>query len=240
MTTEKKLHRIEFHHESVEERVKHFHEFKTPLTAEEIHEQALRCLHCGTPYCSSSCPLHNRPVDWNRLVREGKWRDAWECLNATNNFPEVTSRICPCLCEAGCTQYLIEDSAVGIQTIERSIIDRAWKSGWVKPEVPLIRTGKKVAVIGSGPSGLACAQQLAREGHLVTVFEKNDRAGGLMALGIPDFKLEKPLIDRRLEQMKAEGVVFRTGVLVGKTVPSSIQNMATETVDPDVLKQELN
>lgn len=215
MTTEKKLHRIEFHHESVEERVKHFHEFKTPLTAEEIHEQALRCLHCGTPYCSSSCPLHNRPVDWNRLVREGKWRDAWECLNATNNFPEVTSRICPCLCEAGCTQYLIEDSAVGIQTIERSIIDRAWKSGWVQPEVPLIRTGKKVAVIGSGPSGLACAQQLAREGHLVTVFEKNDRAGGLMALGIPDFKLEKPLIDRRLEQMKAEGVTFELGTAVG-------------------------
>ena len=210
MTTEKKLHRIEFHHESVEERVKHFHEFKTPLTAEEIHEQALRCLHCGTPYCSSSCPLHNRPVDWNRLVREGKWRDAWECLNATNNFPEVTSRICPCLCEAGCTQYLIEDSAVGIQTIERSIIDRAWKSGWVKPEVPLIRTGKKVAVIGSGPSGLACAQQLAREGHLVTVFEKNDREGGLMALGS-----EAPR-DLKVPGRDAKGVNFALDLLIGQ------------------------
>ena len=200
-TSTESLQRIEFGHQSVQERIKHFGDFTIALTDDEIHRQSLRCLHCGTPFCSASCPLHNRPVDFNRLVRDGKWRAAWECLNSTSSFPEFTSRVCPAICEAGCTQYYLEDAAVGIKTIERAIIDRAWLSGWVKPLKPLLKTGKRVAVVGSGPAGLACAQQLARAGHKVTVYEKNDKAGGLLRYGIPDFKLPKDLIDRRIEQL---------------------------------------
>ena len=140
------LQRIEFGHQSVEERIKHFGDFTIALDDEQIHQQSMRCLHCGTPFCSASCPLHNRPVDFNRLVRDGKWRAAWECLNSTSSFPEFTSRVCPAICEAGCTQYYLEDAAVGIKTIERAIIDRAWLSGWVKPVKPLVKTGKRVAL----------------------------------------------------------------------------------------------
>ncbi|MCF0254130.1 MAG: FAD-dependent oxidoreductase, partial [Duodenibacillus sp.] len=218
MTEQKqiKLARIEFGHEPVERRIKHFNDYTIPLTDEEVNLQSRRCLNCGTPFCSNNCPLHNRPVDFNRLVREGKWRAAWDCLASTSPFPDFTSRVCPAICEAGCSQYFFEDAAVGIKTIERAIIDRAWAAGWVKPEPAPRPSGKKVAVIGSGPAGLACAQQLARAGHSVTVYEKGARPGGLLRYGIPDFKLPKALIDRRLEQMRAEGVVFETGVAVGE------------------------
>lgn len=244
MTTEKskqptQLKRIEFGHQSVSERIKHFGDFTLPLDDEQIHAQSLRCLHCGTPYCSSSCPLHNRPVDFNRLVRDGRWRAAWECLNATNSFPEFTSRVCPALCEAGCTQYYLEDAAVGIKTIERAVIDRAWLSGWVKPMKPRVKTGKSVAVVGSGPAGLACAQRLARAGHKVTVFEKNALAGGLLRYGIPDFKLPKDLIDRRIEQMKAEGVSFKLATAVAaKSFAEGVHSQAQKTVTAEKLKRD--
>ena len=225
------LQRIEFGHQSVEERIKHFGDFTIALDDEQIHQQSMRCLHCGTPFCSASCPLHNRPVDFNRLVRDGKWRAAWECLNSTSSFPEFTSRVCPAICEAGCTQYYLEDAAVGIKTIERAIIDRAWLSGWVKPVKPLVKTGKRVAVVGSGPAGLTCAQQLARAGHKVTVYEKNKKAGGLLRYGIPDFKLPKDLIDRRIEQMQAEGVAFKFGAAVGvKSFSQGVFSHAQKTV----------
>lgn len=237
MTTKTlKIERIEFGHESVEKRIRHYGDFTLPLTDEQVHTQSLRCLHCGTPYCSASCPLHNRPVDFNRLVRDGKWRTAWECLNATSNFPEFTSRVCPALCEAGCTQYYVEDSAVGIKTIERAIIDRAWKSGWVKPQVAEVKTGRRVAVVGAGPAGLACAQNLARAGHSVTVFEKNAKAGGLLRYGIPDFKLGKDVIEQRVEQMKAEGVTFKFGTAVASDkFGPGVHSQAVKTVAADKL-----
>ena len=235
-TNEPASSRIEFHHEPVEARIRHFFEFTSPLTEDEVKEQAARCLTCGTPFCSAMCPLHNRPVDFNRLVREGRWHEAWNALNATNNFPEFTSRVCPALCEAGCTRYLLDDSAVGVKSIERAIIDRAWKSGWVRPENARGRTGKRVAVVGSGPAGLACAQQLARAGHTVTVFEKNERAGGLLALGMPDFKLPKGIIERRLEQMEAEGVRFRLSTAVGTAeFEPGIGSEAKETIEATTL-----
>ncbi len=231
------LVRIEFGHEPVEKRITHFHDFTIPLTETEAKTQASRCLHCGTPFCSGNCPLHNRPVDFNRLVKEGNWRAAWECLSSTSSFPEFTSRICPAICEAGCTQYRLEDSAVGIRSIERSIIDRAWKSGWVKPLPAPVKTGRKVAVVGSGPAGLACAQQLARAGHDVTVYEKAEKAGGLLRYGIPDFKLEKELIDARLDQMAAEGVRFELLAAVGSAkFDKGVHNPAERTVEAaDVL-----
>lgn len=233
--------RIEFKHQPVKERIAHFGDFTSPLTDDEIHTQSLRCLHCATPYCSRSCPLHNRPVDFNRLVKLGRWREAWECLNATSNFPEFTSRVCPAICEAGCTQYYLEDSAVGIKSIERAIIDRAWKAGWVRPEVAAKKSGKRVAVVGSGPAGLSCAQQLARVGHDVVVFEKSHAAGGLLRYGIPDFKLTKDLIDRRVAQMREEGVKFELSTAVGTDkFPAGVSNTAKKQIPAKTLLAEFD
>ena len=213
------LQRIEFGHQSVEERIKHFGAFTIALDDEQIHQQSMRCLHCGTPFCSASCPLHNRPVDFNRLVRDGKWRAAWECLNSTSSFPEFTSRVCPAICEAGCTQYYLEDAAVGIKTIERAIIDRAWLSGWVKPVKPLVKTGKRVAVVGSGPAGLACASDLAKMGYEVKIFEALHKVGGVLVYGIPEFRLPKQkIVEREVEAVRRLGVEIETDVIVGRTV----------------------
>lgn len=228
-----KLQRIEFGHLPVEERIKTFGDFTIPLTDEEVHAQSLRCLHCGTPFCSNACPLHNRPVDWNRLVRDGDWERAWACLSSTNSFPEFTSRICPAICEAGCTQYYLEDSAVGIRSIERAIIDHAWQAGWVKPEPASVKTGRRVAVVGSGPAGLACAQQLARVGHDVTVYEKAERPGGLLRFGIPGFKLDKAVVERRIGQLEAEGVKFELSTVAGdRKFEAGVHNAAKKCVKP--------
>ena len=230
--------RLEMRAEAVKERIRHFREFVKPLTEKEAVQQSQRCLHCGTPYCAAQCPLHNRPVDFNQWVKDGRWHAAWDALTATNPFPEFTSRLCPALCESGCTEYLLEGAAVGIRSVERVITERAWKSGWVTPMRPLSKTGKRVAVVGSGPAGLACAQHLVRLGHDVTVFEKTPKAGGLLRYGIPDFKLEKALIDRRLEQLQAEGVILKTSVAVGvKTFEPGIYSGATEFVDASDLRQ---
>lgn len=223
--------RIEFGHLPVVERIKSFRDFTIPLNDDEVHAQSLRCLHCGTPFCSNNCPLHNRPVDWNRLVREGDWERAWACLSATNSFPEFTSRVCPAICEAGCTRYLLDDAAVGIRSIERAVIDRAWREGWVRPEPAAVRTGRRVAVVGSGPAGLACAQQLARAGHDVTVYEKSERPGGLLRFGIPGFKLEKDVVERRISQLEAEGVRFELSVVVGdRKFEAGVHNAAKRSV----------
>ena len=200
-----------------EERLTNYREFiKTP-PVEELTNQAARCMNCGIPYCHNGCPVNNIIPDWNHLVYEGDWKNALTVLHSTNNFPEFTGRICPAPCEAACTLN-ISDNPVTIKSIEQAIIDRGWDEGWVKPQVPEKQTGKSVAVVGSGPAGLACAQQLARAGHAVTVFEKNDRIGGLLRYGIPDFKMEKHLINRRAVQMEAEGVVFKTSSEVGVEV----------------------
>ncbi len=199
------------------ERLKHYKEFVVPLPQGELQGQASRCMNCGVPHCHTGCPVNNIIPDWNHLVYEGDFLSALEVLHSTNNFPEFTGRICPAPCEAACTLN-IGDQPVTIKTIECAIVDKGWENGWITPQVPSRRTGKAVAVVGSGPAGLACAQQLARAGHSVTVFEKNDRIGGLLRYGIPDFKLEKHLINRRAVQMEAEGVEFRTGVEVGVTV----------------------
>ncbi len=202
----------------VADRIQHFREFVLPLPPAEVSEQGARCMDCGIPYCHSGCPVNNLIPDWNDLVYRNRWREASEALHRTNNFPEFTGRICPAPCEAACTLNL-EDTPVTIKTIECSIVDRAWEKGWIKPQIPKTKTGKKVAVVGSGPCGLACAQQLARAGHSVVVYEKNDRIGGLLRYGIPDFKLEKHYLDRRLAQMRAEGVVFCPNTHVGVNLP---------------------
>ena len=197
-----------------------YHEFVKPLPPAELGMQAARCMDCGIPYCHTGCPVNNSIPDWNNLVYREQWREALRTLHSTNNFPEFTGRVCPAPCEASCTLN-IRDNPVTIKTIECQIVDRGWEEGWIEPHIPARKTGKKVAVVGSGPAGLASAQQLARAGHNVTVFEKSDRIGGLLRYGIPDFKMEKHQIDRRLEQMQAEGVEFRTGVEVGKAHPVS-------------------
>jgi glutamate synthase (NADPH/NADH) small chain len=198
----------------VAERVKFFREFIRPLPDEEMSRQGARCMDCGIPFCQTGCPVNNIIPDWNDLVYRAHWREALEVLHSTNNFPEFTGRVCPAPCEAACTLN-INDDAVTIKSIEQAIADKGWSEGWIGPQPAKRKTGRKVAVVGSGPAGLACSQQLARAGHDVTLFEKNDRLGGLLRYGIPDFKMEKHLIDRRMEQMAAEGVTFRAGVHVG-------------------------
>jgi glutamate synthase (NADPH) small chain len=201
-------------YEPVEQRIRHWQEFVLPLAEAETRQQAARCMNCGIPYCHTGCPVNNQIPDWNDLVYMGAWEEASRNLHSTNNFPEFTGRVCPAPCEASCTLN-IRDNPVTIKTIECAIVDRAYEQGWVKPEPPSRRTGKTVAVVGSGPAGLACAQQLARAGHDVHVYEKHARPGGLLRYGIPDFKMEKHLVDRRVAQMEAEGVRFHCGVHVG-------------------------
>lgn len=222
------------------ERVKNYKEFVLHLTDEQAKVQGARCMDCGIPFCNNGCPVNNIIPDFNDLVYQQDWQAAIEVLHSTNNFPEFTGRICPAPCEAACTLG-INELPVGIKSIEHAIIDKAWENGWVKPQVPAHKTGKKVAVVGSGPAGMAAAQQLARAGHDVTLFEKNDRVGGLLRYGIPDFKMEKGLIDRRVEQMAAEGVTFRTGVYVGNPgLPASIKNYAKETISAAQLQAEFD
>ncbi len=224
----------------VEQRLKHYKEFVVTLSDEEAAKQGARCMDCGIPFCNNGCPVNNIIPDWNDLVYRGNWKEAIEVLHSTNNFPDFTGRICPAPCEAACTLNINTD-AVGIKSIEHAIIDKAWANGWVVPQPSATKTGKKVAIVGSGPAGLAAAQQLARVGHDVTVFEKSSRIGGLLGFGIPDFKLDKSVIDRRVEQMQAEGVTFRTQVLIGdKNLPAGINNDATETISADQLKADFD
>ncbi len=230
--------RLEEGYEPPQQRLKTWKEFVIALNADDAKIQGARCMDCGTPFCNSGCPVNNIIPDFNDLVFRGDWRNALEVLHLTNNFPEFTGRVCPAPCEAACTLN-VNDDPVGIKSIEHAIIDRGWAEGWVTPQVSGTKTGKRVAVVGSGPAGLAAAQQLARAGHDVTVFEKNGRIGGLLRYGIPDFKMEKSHIDRRVAQMQAEGVVFRTGVLVG-ALPAAgpgakITNDAKETIGPEQL-----
>ncbi|WP_340313281.1 glutamate synthase subunit beta [Rhizorhabdus argentea] len=199
------------------ERLKTWNEFVLPMPDKELRDQAARCMNCGIPFCHTGCPVNNIIPDWNHLVYESDWKNALEVLHSTNNFPEFTGRICPAPCEAACTLN-IQDTPVAIKSIECAIVDRGWEEGWIAPQPPAHKTGKSVAVVGSGPAGMACAQQLARVGHSVTLFEKNDRMGGLLRYGIPDFKMEKHLINRRLVQMEAEGITFRTSTEVGVQV----------------------
>ena len=203
----------------VADRLGHYDEFVVPLSDEELRTQGARCMDCGIPYCHSGCPVNNIIPDWNDLVYRGDWRQALDVLHSTNNFPEFTGRICPAPCEAACTLN-INDVPVTIKTIECAIVDNGWKQGWIQPQPPPHRSGRRVAVVGSGPAGLACAQQLARAGHEVSLFERQDRLGGLLRYGIPDFKLSKTLIDRRLAQMRAEGVEFHVNTHVGVDIPT--------------------
>ena len=218
----------------VAERVQNYQEFVLHLNDDQAKTQGARCMACGIPFCTTGCPVNNIIPDWNDLVYRGDWKNALDVLHSTNNFPEFTGRVCPAPCEAACTLNINND-AVGIKSIEHAIIDKGWENGWVVPVPAVKKSGKKVAVVGSGPAGLAAAQQLARAGHAVTVFEKNSRIGGLMRYGIPDFKMEKSHIDRRMDQMQAEGVTFRTSVFIGTDNDIGVNNMATETISPEKL-----
>jgi len=232
--------RIEEGYKPVAERLKNYKEFVIGLDDAQANKQAARCMDCGTPFCNNGCPVNNIIPDFNDLVFRKDWKAAIDTLHSTNNFPEFTGRICPAPCEAACTLNVNEE-AVGIKSIEHAIIDRAWHEGWVKPQPAAVKTGKKVAIVGSGPAGMAAAQQLARAGHDVTLFEKNDRIGGLLRYGIPDFKMEKSHIDRRAEQLVAEGVTIRTGVLVGEMPKGSkVTNWAKETISPEQLKKDFD
>jgi len=232
--------RVDETYEAPQARKKHWHEFVVTLKDDEAKIQGARCMDCGIPFCNNGCPINNIIPDFNDLVYRQDWRRAIEVLHSTNNFPEFTGRVCPAPCEAACTLGINNDP-VGIKSIEHAIIDKAWESGWVQPQPPARKTGKKVAVVGSGPAGLATAQQLARAGHEVTVFEKNDRVGGLLRYGIPDFKFEKSHIDRRVTQMEAEGVTFRTGVFIGKDAPAPvIANWSSEQIEPKKLLKDFD
>lgn len=212
--------RIDRKYEPVDSRIKHWHEFILPLSDSDVKTQASRCMDCGIPYCHNGCPVNNQIPDWNDLVYQGHWKEASFNLHSTNNFPEITGRVCPAPCEASCTLN-IEDKPVTIKTIECMIADRAWSEGWIGPEPAERKTGKSIGIIGSGPAGLAAAQQLARAGHEVIVYEKNSRPGGLLVYGIPDFKLEKEIVNKRIQQMETEGVRFECGVHVGKDIKTS-------------------
>ena len=212
--------RLEEPHEPAEARKKHYREFYARLADEAAGVQGARCMDCGIPFCMQGCPVNNIIPDWNDLVYRQDWKAAIDVLHSTNNFPEFTGRVCPAPCEEACVLRINADP-VGIKSIEHAIIDKAWEEGWVRAQPAAHKTGKKVAVVGSGPAGLGCAQQLARAGHAVTVFEKSDRIGGLLRYGIPDFKLDKGVVDRRLEQMREEGVIFRSGVFIGRQTPGA-------------------
>jgi glutamate synthase (NADPH) small chain len=234
------LERLEEGYEDPSQRLKHYKEFVIGLSPEQASQQAARCMDCGIPFCNNGCPVNNIIPDFNDLVYRDQWREALDTLHSTNNFPEFTGRICPAPCEAACTLNF-NSEAVGIKSIEHAIIDRGWAEGWVQPQPSSHKTGKRVAVVGSGPAGLAAAQQLARAGHEVTVFEKNDRIGGLLRYGIPDFKMEKHHIDRRVEQMKAEGVLFKTSTLVANLpADTKVTNWASQTVSPEALAAEFD
>jgi glutamate synthase (NADPH) small chain len=234
------IERIEEGYKPVKERLKNYDEFVIALDDKQAHDQAARCMDCGTPFCNNGCPVNNIIPDFNDLVYQGDWKNAIDVLHSTNNFPEFTGRICPAPCEAACVVNVNGD-AVGIKSIEHAIIDKAWNEGWVVPKPAKHKTGKKVAVVGSGPAGMAAAQQLARVGHDVTLFEKNDRIGGLLRYGIPDFKMEKSHIDRRAKQLEAEGVTIRTNVMVGELPKGSkVTNWATETISPAQLQKDFD
>ena len=236
--------RIEEGYKPVAERLKNYKEFVIALTPEQAKVQGARCMDCGTPFCNNGCPVNNIIPDFNDLVYRGDWENAIKVLHSTNNFPEFTGRICPAPCEAACVVN-INAAPIGIKSIEHAIIDRAWSEGWVKPMPAAVKTGKTVAIIGAGPAGMAAAQQLARAGHSVTLFEKNDRIGGLLRYGIPDFKMEKSHIDRRAKQLEAEGVTIRTSVVVGAEKDpmgkgSKVTNWAKETITPEQLKKDFD
>ena len=232
--------RIEEGYKAPAERLKHYKEFVVGLDEGKAKIQAARCMDCGTPFCNNGCPVNNIIPDFNDLVYRSDWKNASAVLHSTNNFPEFTGRVCPAPCEAACTLN-VNDDAVGIKSIEHAIIDRAWDEGWIVPQLPQHKTGKRVAVVGSGPAGMAASQQLARAGHDVTLFEKNDRVGGLLRYGIPDFKMEKSHIDRRVKQLQAEGVTVRTGVLVGQMPDDSkVTNWSKETISAEQLQKDFD
>ncbi|WP_374316907.1 glutamate synthase subunit beta [Aquabacterium sp.] len=232
--------RLEEGYEPVEKRLKNYKEFVIGLTPEQAKQQGARCMDCGTPFCNNGCPVNNIIPDFNDLVYHQDWQRAIEVLHSTNNFPDFTGRVCPAPCEAACVLNINNDP-IGIKSIEHAIVDRAWAEGWIKPQPAAVKTGKKVAIVGSGPAGMAAAQQLARAGHDVTVFEKNDTIGGLLRFGIPDFKFDKSHIDKRVKQMEAEGVVFKTNTIVGDMPKGSkVTNWAKTTVSPEQLKAEFD
>lgn len=227
-------------YEAPDARKKHYKEFVLALSDDQAKIQGARCMDCGIPFCNNGCPVNNIIPDWNDLVYKQKWQEAIVVLHSTNNFPEFTGRICPAPCEAACTLG-INAAPVGIKSIEHAIIDKAWENGWVKPQPAAKKTGKKIAIVGSGPAGLAAAQQLARVGHDVTVFEKSSRIGGLLRYGIPDFKLDKSIIDRRMKQMEAEGVVFKTGIYIGDAdLPKGINTDAKDKISPKQLVKDFD